>query len=78
MKFNASVPAGSIARKARGRPPLLNAIHRAARVEAIERKPIPAGSHDEIVNHCCDAWNKMVEQPWKIMSFGLRNRAQIS
>ena len=30
------------------------------------------GSYDEIVDHCCDAWNKLVEQPWRIMSLGLR------
>ena len=34
------------------------------------------GSYDDIVDHCCDAWNKLVEQPWKIMSIGLRNWAQ--
>ena len=33
------------------------------------------GSYDEIVDHCCDAWNKLVEQPWKIMSLGLRDWA---
>lgn len=27
-------------------------------------------SHDDIVDHCCDAWNKLVDQPWKIMSIG--------
>ena len=32
-------------------------------------------SYDEIVDHCCDAWNKLVEQPWKIMSLGLRDWA---
>ena len=42
MKFNASGPDGLIDRKAPGQPPLLNAIHRAALVEAIERGPIPA------------------------------------
>jgi transposase len=31
------------------------------------------GSYDEIVDHCCDAWNKLVEQPWRIMSLGLRD-----
>ena len=25
-------------------------------------------SYDDIVDHCCDAWNKLVDQPWKIMS----------
>jgi transposase len=34
------------------------------------------GSYDEIVNQCCDAWNKLVEQPWLIMSLGLRNWAR--
>ena len=29
-------------------------------------------SHDDIVDHCCDAWNKLVDQPWKIMSIGHR------
>ena len=32
-------------------------------------------SYDEIVDHCCDAWNKLVDQPWKIMSIGLRQWA---
>ena len=32
-------------------------------------------SYDEIVDHCCDAWNKLVEQPWRIMSLGLRDWA---
>ncbi|EUB98074.1 hypothetical protein PMI07_006393 [Rhizobium sp. CF080] len=30
--------------------------------------------YDDIVNHC-DAWNKPVEQPWKIMSIGHRQWA---
>ena len=32
-------------------------------------------SRDDIVAHCCDAWNKLVEQPWTIMSIGLRDWA---
>jgi hypothetical protein len=28
-----------------------------------------------IVDHCCDAWNKLEQQPWKIMSIGLRDWA---
>ena len=35
-------------------------------------------SYEEIVDHCCDAWNKLVEQPWKIMSLGLRTWAHRS
>jgi hypothetical protein len=33
------------------------------------------GSFDDIVDHCCDAWNKLVDQPWRIMSIGLRDWA---
>ena len=25
-------------------------------------------SFDDIVDHCCDAWNKLIDQPWRIMS----------
>jgi len=32
-------------------------------------------AYDQIVDHCCAAWNKLVEQPWRIMSIGLRNWA---
>jgi hypothetical protein len=32
-------------------------------------------SYDAITNHCCDAWNKLVDQPWRIMSIGLRDWA---
>lgn len=32
-------------------------------------------SYDDIVDHCCDAWNSLVEQPWRIMSIGLREWA---
>jgi len=30
-------------------------------------------SHDTLVDHCCHAWNKLVEQPWTIMSIGPRD-----
>jgi len=32
-------------------------------------------SYDEIVAVCCDAWNKLINQPWKIMSIGMRDWA---
>ena len=32
--------------------------------------------YDNIVDHCCDAWNKLIDQPWRIMSLGLRDWAQ--
>jgi transposase len=32
-------------------------------------------SYDDIVDRCCNAWNRLTEQPWKIMSLGLRDWA---
>src|SRR3977135_4360807 len=32
-------------------------------------------SYDDILEHCCFAWNKLVDQPWAIMSIGLHDRA---
>ena len=32
-------------------------------------------SYDDIVDHCCHAWNKLVDQPWAIMSIGIRDWA---
>jgi len=29
-------------------------------------------SHDNIFDHCCEAWNKLVEQPWRITTIGRR------
>ena len=29
-------------------------------------------SYDDLVDHCCEAWSKLVDQPWRIMSLGLR------
>ncbi len=31
--------------------------------------------YDNIVDHCCNAWNKLEAQPWRIMSLGLRDWA---
>jgi transposase len=33
-------------------------------------------SYDDLVDHCCAAWNKLVDQPWRIMSIGLRQWAR--
>ena len=30
---------------------------------------------DLLVDHCCAAWNKLVDAPWVIMSLGLRDWA---
>jgi hypothetical protein len=35
-------------------------------------------SCDDIVDHCCAAWNRLVDQPWTIMSIGLRDWAHRS
>lgn len=32
-------------------------------------------SYDDIVDHCCHAWNKLIDQPWRIMSIGMRDWA---
>lgn len=32
-------------------------------------------SYDQILDICCEAWNKLVEQPWTIMSIGNRDWA---
>jgi transposase len=32
-------------------------------------------SYEAIVDHCCEAWNNLVDQPWRIMSLGLRDWA---
>ena len=34
------------------------------------------GSYNEIVGHCCDTWNKLIDQPSRIMSIGHRQWAQ--
>jgi transposase len=32
-------------------------------------------SYDNIIDHCCEAWNKLVDQPWHIMTIGRRKWA---
>jgi transposase len=32
-------------------------------------------SYDNLVDHCCAAWNRLVDAPWTIMSLGLRDWA---
>ena len=34
-------------------------------------------SFDDIVDHCCYAWNTLIDQPWKIMSIAHRDWATI-
>jgi hypothetical protein len=30
-------------------------------------------NYDDIVDHCCDAWNTLRNQPSRVMSIGLRD-----
>lgn len=32
-------------------------------------------TYDDIVDICCYAWNQLIDQPWRIMSLGLRQWA---
>lgn len=32
-------------------------------------------SYEDILDHCCDAWNRLIDMPWKIMSIGMRDWA---
>lgn len=32
-------------------------------------------TYDDIIDIACHAWNQLVDQPWRIMSIGLRNWA---
>ena len=32
-------------------------------------------SYEDILDHCCYAWNSLIEQPWKIISIGTRQWA---
>ena len=32
--------------------------------------------YDDIVAHCCAAWNDLIDQPWRIRSIGKRNWAE--
>ena len=31
-----------------------------------------------LVDHCCFAWNRLTDQPWRIMTLGLRTWAHRS
>ena len=32
-------------------------------------------TYDDILAHCCEAWNTLTDQPWRIRSIGMRNWA---
>ena len=31
--------------------------------------------YEDIVAHCCEAWNTLIDQPWRIISIGMRDWA---
>jgi transposase len=35
-------------------------------------------SYEDIIDHCCHAWNTLIDQPWKSMSLGRRQWAHRS
>jgi hypothetical protein len=35
-------------------------------------------SFDDIVDHCCYAWNTLIDRPWKIMSIARRDWAWVT
>ena len=35
-------------------------------------------SYEDILDHCCFAWNRLVDQPWRIRSIGRRKWAHAS
>jgi len=32
-------------------------------------------SYEAILDHCCAAWSKFIDQPWRVMPIGLRDWA---
>ena len=32
-------------------------------------------TYQDFLDHCCAAWNRLTDQPWRIMSIGLRDWA---
>ena len=36
--------------------------------------PIPT-SYQNILEHCCQAWNRLTDQPWRIISIAMREWA---
>ena len=32
-------------------------------------------SYSNLFDHCCEAWNRLIDQPWRIISIGLREWA---
>jgi hypothetical protein len=56
------------AAQARSRPRRLEAQLSEARLRQNWLSNRIFKSFDDIVDHCCYAWNTLIDQPWKIMS----------
>jgi hypothetical protein len=46
-----------------------------AKLSALKQRDFK--SFDDIVDHCCYAWNTLIDQPWKIMSIARRDWAAV-
>ena len=57
----------------RGSPPTQENIWQFMRENWLSNRVFK--SFNDIVDHCCDAWNKLIDQPWRIMSMGVRDWA---
>lgn len=33
-------------------------------------------SYDNIIDHCCETWNELIDQPWSIRTIGQRKWAR--
>ena len=47
--------------------------HLAVHAREFNIKPRSSPLTATFFDHCCDAWNKLTDRPWLIMSIGLRN-----
>ena len=41
-----------------------------------DQRHLVLDGYDDIVAHCCAAWNDLIDQPWRIRSIGRRAWAQ--
>ncbi len=76
LRFNAGGPEGLIDPKGSGRPPKLNEVENVwqfIRDNWLSNRVFK--SYEDIIDHCCYAWNQLIDQPWKIISIGTRQWA---
>ena len=73
MSFRSFQPAKITAAAAAGALKIIDNEHQSSCVRTGCRRIFT--SFDEIVDHCCYAWNTLIDQPWKIMSVARRDWA---